>query len=88
MRCSLIKPERLQCGLQTQHSSFALNVRQGAVPYQAFANGLRNALLELTYYVTVLSKSETHVCARFVQWLSKEHPELAEKLGLFVAVGI
>ena len=52
------------------------------------ANGGSSALQELTNDVSVLSQSETHVCARFVQWLSKEHPELAEKLGLFVAVGI
>ncbi|MCB1352632.1 MAG: hypothetical protein KDK03_07850 [Rhodobacteraceae bacterium] len=52
------------------------------------ANGERSALQELTNDVSVLSQSETHVCARFVQWLSKEQPELAEKLSLFVAAGL
>lgn len=52
------------------------------------ANGERSALQELTNDVSVLSQSETHVCARFVQWLSKDQPELAEKLSLFVAAGL
>jgi hypothetical protein len=52
------------------------------------ANGERNALQELKDDVSVLSQSETHICARFVQWLSKEQPELAEKLSLFVAAGL
>lgn len=52
------------------------------------ANGERSALQELTDEVSVLSQSETHVCARFVQWLSKQQPELAEKLSLFVAAGL
>jgi hypothetical protein len=52
------------------------------------ANGERNALQELKDDVSVLSQSETHVCARFVQSLSKEQPELAEKLSLFVAAGL
>ncbi|MGR3391606.1 hypothetical protein, partial [Sagittula sp.] len=52
------------------------------------ANGERSALQELTKDVSVLSQAETHVCARFVQWLSKEQPELAEKLSLFVAAGL
>jgi len=52
------------------------------------ANGERSALQELTNDVSVLSQSETHVCARFVQWLSKERPELAEKLSIFVAAGL
>lgn len=52
------------------------------------ANGERSALQELTNDVSVLSQSETHVCARFVQWLSKELPELSEKLSLFVAAGL
>lgn len=52
------------------------------------ANGERSDLQELTNDVSVLSQSETHVCARFVQWLSKEQPELAEKLSLFVAAGL
>lgn len=51
-------------------------------------NGERSALQELTNDVSVLSQSETHVCARFVQWLSKNQPELAEKLSLFVAAGL
>lgn len=51
-------------------------------------NGERSALQELTNDVSVLSQSETHVCARFVQWLSKDQPELAEKLSLFVAAGL
>ncbi len=52
------------------------------------ALGERSALQELKDDVSVLSQSETHVCARFVQWLSKERPELAEKLSLFVAAGL
>lgn len=52
------------------------------------ANGERGALLALEDDVSVLSQSETHVCARFVQWLSKEQPELAEKLSMFVAAGL
>ncbi|WP_372575173.1 hypothetical protein [Ruegeria jejuensis] len=51
-------------------------------------NGERSALKELASDVSVLSRSETHVCARFVQWLAKERPELAEKLSLFVAAGL
>jgi len=51
-------------------------------------NGERSALQELADDVSVLSQSETHVCARFVQWLSKNQPELAEKLSLFVAAGL
>ncbi|PIV75989.1 MAG: hypothetical protein COW55_03380 [Rhodobacteraceae bacterium CG17_big_fil_post_rev_8_21_14_2_50_65_11] len=52
------------------------------------ANGERSALQELKDDVSVLSQSETHVCARFVQRLSREQPELAEKLSLFVAAGL
>lgn len=52
------------------------------------ANGERKALQALTEDVSVLSQSDTHVCARFVQWLSKEQPILAEKLSLFVAAGL
>lgn len=52
------------------------------------ANGENRALHALKGDVSVLSQSDTHVCARFVQWLSKEQPELAEKLSLFVSAGL
>ena len=51
-------------------------------------NGEQSAIQELTKDVSVLSRSETYVCARFVQWLAKEEPELAKKLSLFVAAGL
>lgn len=46
------------------------------------------ALRALSNDVSVPTQSEAHVCARFVQWLGFERPELAEKLGLFVAAGL
>ncbi|MEP4198124.1 MAG: hypothetical protein ABJL99_21060 [Aliishimia sp.] len=51
-------------------------------------NGELAALKELESDVSVLSRAETHVCARFVQQLSKEEPELSENLGLFVSAGL
>lgn len=51
-------------------------------------NGERDALQTLSNDLSVLSRSETHVCARFVQWLNVEMPELAAKLSNFVAAGL
>ncbi len=51
-------------------------------------NGERDALQALSADISVLSRSETHVCARFVQWLNAERPELAAKLSNFVAAGL
>lgn len=65
------------------NEDIAAELRSGNV-----ANGEREALQTLTDDVSVLSRSETHVCARFVQWLSSERPELSEKLGHFVAAGL
>ena len=45
-------------------------------------------LKELEADVSVLSRAETHVCARFVQKLSKDDPVLSENLSLFVSAGL
>lgn len=65
------------------NDEISASLRAGAI-----ANGEHKALRALEGDVSVLSQSDTHVCARFVQWLSKEQPELAEKLSLFVAAGL
>lgn len=54
----------------------------------ASGNGEREALQALSNDVSVLSRSETHVCARFVQWLGSARPELAQRLSSFVAAGL
>lgn len=52
------------------------------------SNGDREALEALAQDTSVLSRAEEHTCARFLQWLGPEHPELAEKLGAFVKAGM
>lgn len=47
-----------------------------------------DVLKELESDVSVLNRAETHVCARFVQQLSKDNPDLSENLGLFVSAGL
>lgn len=54
----------------------------------AAKNGELAVLKQLEKDVSVLSRSETHVCARFVQKLSSEDPLLAESLSLFVSAGL
>lgn len=51
-------------------------------------NGERDALRGLVADVTALSRAEIHICARYVQWLSAEKPDLAAMLGSFVAAGL
>jgi hypothetical protein len=54
----------------------------------AAKNGELAALKDLEADVSVLNKSDTHVCARFVQQLSAKEPLLAENLCLFVSAGL
>ncbi|OYU39569.1 MAG: hypothetical protein CFE33_09345 [Pseudorhodobacter sp. PARRP1] len=54
----------------------------------AAKNGELQTLKKLEADVSVLTRSETHVCARFVQQLSSEDPILAENLSLFVSAGL
>ena len=54
----------------------------------ATKNGELAILKGLEADVSVLNKSDTHICARFVQQLSADAPELAEKLSLFVSAGL
>ena len=65
------------------NTDIAAEIRSGAT-----RNGERDALRALSNDVSVLSKAETHVCARFVQWLSSKRPALAERLSSFVAAGL
>jgi len=65
------------------NNDIAAEIKSGAT-----GNGEREALQALSNDVSVLSKAETHVCARFVQWLSSKRPKLAEKLSSFVAAGL
>lgn len=54
----------------------------------AAKNGELATLKELEADVSVLSRAETHVCARFVQKLSNDDPVLSENLSLFVSAGL
>jgi len=54
----------------------------------AAKNGELATLKELEADVSVLNRAETHVCARFVQQLSKDDPVLSENLSLFVSAGL
>lgn len=54
----------------------------------AAKNGELAALKQLQSDASVLSRAETHVCARFVQQLSADDPILAENLSLFVSAGL
>ncbi len=54
----------------------------------AAKNGELDVLKQLESDVSVLTKAETYVCARFVQQLSSDDPTLAENLSLFVSAGL
>ncbi len=51
-------------------------------------NADRQALEILAADTSVLGRAEVHICARFLQWLGPKHPELTEKLNVFVAAGM
>lgn len=54
----------------------------------AAKNGELAVLKQLESDVSVLTRAETYVCARFVQQLSSDDPTLAENLSLFVSAGL
>lgn len=54
----------------------------------AAKNGELATLKDLEADISVLNRSDTYVCARFVQKLSADDPILAENLSLFVSAGL